>query len=88
MTRKDYVLLANAIANAIDTMKAIATMEPIPSEEERRSKDFATVVFIANIARALENENPRFDTKRFTKACYETPATIRARREEITAQLA
>lgn len=75
MTRRDYVLLANAIANAIDTMKEIPSMDP-------------RVIFIENIAHALEGENPRFDRKRFTKACYETPATIRARREEITAQLA
>lgn len=75
MTRKDYELLAKALANAIDTMKEIPSLDP-------------RVIFIENIGYALEGDNPRFDRLRFTRACWETPATIRARREEITAQLA
>lgn len=75
MTRRDYVLLAKAIANAIDTMKEIPSLDP-------------RVIFIENIAYALEGDNPHFDRARFTKACYETPATIRARRDAITDQLA
>jgi hypothetical protein len=74
MTRKDYVLLSNAIANGIDDASGI--------------NGLTGYAIIQRIADALATDNPRFDRERFIKACNDTPATIRARREEITAQLA
>lgn len=73
MTRKDYVLLANAIANGIDDANGI--------------NGLTGYAIIQRIADALATDNPRFNRERFLKACHDTPATIRARREAITAQL-
>ena len=63
MTRRDYVLLANAIGLALDDI------------EEMSLRDFENVatVIISRIANALESDNPRFDHKRFTRACVMTP---------------
>lgn len=75
MTRKDYVLLANAIANGIDDANKI------------EYQGFTGHAIIQRIADALATDNPRFNRERFIKACNDTPATIRARREAIVAQL-
>lgn len=60
MTRKDYVLLAAALASVRPTSKA-AQHEPILAAQHK--------VDCAAIADALGRDNPRFDTLRFLKAC-------------------
>lgn len=63
MTRKDYVLLANAIGIALDDIEEMTTLD---------FENVATAI-ISRIANALQADNPRFDQKRFTKACVMTP---------------
>ncbi len=60
MTRKDYILIAEAV-------KASRPETPhSPDDKPYLSQCFAT----ANaLARALANDNPRFDRERFLKAC-------------------
>lgn len=55
MTRKDYVLIANAIATA--KLNADREERPIISRAA------------SHIAYALRRENSRFDTSRFMAAC-------------------
>ena len=55
MTRKDYILIAAAIAAAkIDAMTGA---------------EYARKCITHNIALALASDNPRFDRERFLKAC-------------------
>ncbi len=54
MTRKDYVLLAAAIAKAPAFAASLRT---------------AKASYAALIADALASDNPRFDRARFLKAC-------------------
>ena len=57
MTRKDYVLIAEAIKDTREeyalTDSAVNTLSAL----------------VAVISSRLENENPRFDVERFEKAC-------------------
>lgn len=55
MTRKDYVLIANAVNLAKD--------QAAPAE---RNQIYWTAHFIAN---ALRRDNPRFEKARFMEAC-------------------
>lgn len=55
MTRKDYVLIAAAIAAA-----EIHAMD---------GAEYARKCIAHNIALALATDNPRFDRERFLKAC-------------------
>jgi hypothetical protein len=59
MTRKDYVLIA----------EAAATARPNPRSD--RGKDWydGWHVTVCALANALANDNPRFDRERFLKAC-------------------
>lgn len=54
MTRKDYVLLAKAIANGIDDANGI--------------NGLTGYAIIERIADALASDNPRFDRERFITA--------------------
>lgn len=60
MTRRDYVLLATAIANAMSECKA-GTIISNDALGVARARDY--------IADALERDNPRFDRARFIAAC-------------------
>lgn len=56
MTRRDYVLLAETIRHSLeecDTEEQVWTVEAVRDR----------------IARALSDDNPRFDTARFVEAC-------------------
>ena len=55
MTRKDYILLADALRAAIEAL-----------DEPRR---MGAKLAATEIAHRLEDENPRFDYERFLKAC-------------------
>lgn len=55
MTRKDYVLLADALRAAIEAL-----------DEPRR---MGAKLAATEIAHRLEDDNPRFDYERFLKAC-------------------
>ncbi len=57
MTRKDYVLIAEALKKA----------RPTPSDYNSAHVQFRADVTL--IADALANDNPRFDRERFLKAC-------------------
>jgi len=58
MTRKDYVLLANAIAKGID--------------DANGANGLTAYAIIERIADALASENPRFDRERFITATRAT----------------
>ena len=60
MTRKDYVLLANAIANGIDDANGI--------------NGLTGYAIVERIADALASDNPRFDRERFITATRATRA--------------
>ena len=64
MTRKDYVLLAQAIAS----LRAVYPQQPIESGRDA-GFDHGTKQAAQYIAAALASENPRFDRERFLKAC-------------------
>lgn len=59
MTRKDYQLIAEAIRPYADSLY------------RNRLKDMESAVetVAIRIARALEKENPRFDSDKFMEAC-------------------
>lgn len=56
MTRKDYILIAAALRQAIELCA-----DPI----SRAAAGFAA----GKVCNALEQDNPRFDRERFLKAC-------------------
>lgn len=60
MTKKDYVLIASVLSNAM-----------LCASESGANNSQATMIrFIAcQFADKLANENPRFDRARFLKAC-------------------
>ena len=58
MTRKDYVLLANAIAKGID--------------DANGANGLTAYAIIERIADALASDNPRFDRERFIVATRST----------------
>lgn len=58
MTRKDYVLIADALAQPI---------RPLTGHEHAMTIAWGETV--RNLTRALANDNPRFDRARFLKAC-------------------
>ena len=65
MTRKDYVLIANAI-NA-SRPKDDGTWQ---SEDMLFGATFAWKRTVEDMANALYCTNPRFDRERFVNACY------------------
>ncbi|NDE72171.1 MAG: hypothetical protein EB054_05690 [Actinobacteria bacterium] len=75
MTRKDYVLLAKAINNALDEIEGSSELSEDPFKSVR--------LVVTSIATALESENPRFDYQKFISASYAT----QAHREAVLAQL-
>lgn len=87
MTRKDYVLLANAIGATIDAIDLRCADNTPEVMEIWRARRGAIDILLINLSKALASDNPRFDRDRFAKACEETPALRIAHREEITAQL-
>ena len=58
MTRKDYVLIAEALARPI---------KPVIGHEH--AMKIAWEEACANVADALAKDNPRFDRARFLRAC-------------------
>lgn len=56
MTRKDYVVIADAIANSRKLLRDNMTAE-----------QFLNTVLIPEIATALQSDNPNFDKPRFIK---------------------
>lgn len=55
MTRKDYVLLADALKVAVNALNPPECLGAFLAANE--------------IAHVLANDNPRFDRRRFLKAC-------------------
>lgn len=73
MTRKDYILIAKAITNTQERIKA-STFGPIgdngkayPVDKEEQLRGVRRVA--AHLADALAADNPNFDAARFLKAC-------------------
>jgi hypothetical protein len=57
MTRKDYVLIADTLANLM-------------SDFNNGGEDFVSLSLVAQeLADTLEADNPRFDRERFLTAC-------------------
>lgn len=64
MTRKDYVLIAKAISDALDTL------DDAPNAVELMEDAQASIsILIDQLAKALATDNPRFDADRFRLAC-------------------
>jgi len=59
MTRKDYVLIANAISDLMISQRDRGAFAHAPSLDE----------VARELAYALEGDNPRFDRARFLQAC-------------------
>lgn len=78
MTKKDYELIARAVAVSLD---AVQTSELYTPEEAIR----LTILVLMD---ALERENPRFDRQKFATQATATANRIKAWRETIEAQLA
>jgi hypothetical protein len=66
MTRKDYVLLARALANSLSILDNVSTS---PATVAARSQQW--VADCTSIANALAGDNAKFDKARFLKACGE-----------------
>lgn len=77
MTRKDYELLAGAIGSAFDDIEA-----------KGYDLDLIGTAIVSRISSALALDNPRFDEKRFTRACLMTPKTVDQRRKYFENALA
>ena len=67
MTKKDYILIANAIDKAATSNKVYSL-----------THDYAAVrtVYVNSIADALQTDNPLFDRKRFNDACEKSSLTM------------
>lgn len=63
MTRKDYVLIADAIKHSADQLP-----EQFKYEFSHVSETVYRTV-ISRLSAALKAENPQFDADRFSKAC-------------------
>lgn len=61
MTRKDYILIAEAIKQARTTVRAHPTTLVFP--------DQGIGITVSYIAEALADDNPSFDAERFIAAC-------------------
>lgn len=61
MTKKDYELIAGALAGAMGA--------DIDSDVIARDYRFGVKEAARRIARVLANDNPRFDQDRFNQAC-------------------
>lgn len=58
MTRKDYILLAHALAGAFPISENVTPVQ-------------AWELAVKAVSDALKSDNPRFDAERFDKACKE-----------------
>ena len=65
MTRKDFELIAGALAKNAQFLPTNNRGEPIPSGEWRQHQEIAEA-----LADALATTNPRFDRDRFVAACF------------------
>jgi len=63
MTKKDYILIAEAIRDVYDYQKES------DGKGSKALKQGAIEVTVVNIADALRHDNPRFDSRKFVKAC-------------------
>jgi hypothetical protein len=66
MTRKDYVLLARALADSLSILDNVSTS---PATVAARSQQWRADV--ESVANALAGDNAAFDKARFLKACGE-----------------
>ena len=64
MTRKDYILIAKAISDALDRI------DDAPNAIELAEDAHASIgIIIEQLAKALATDNPRFQADRFRLAC-------------------
>lgn len=61
MTKKDYILIANSIKNAQDSLLYASTN---PGETKRSIEIVSKI-----LSMSLQNDNPLFNTDKFLKAC-------------------
>jgi hypothetical protein len=70
MTRKDYVLLAEALnAARCNTDGGYSSV----TEEQRRQRMHGVAIAARAVCHALARENARFDSERFLAACGTQP---------------
>jgi hypothetical protein len=65
MTRKDYILIAEALTRALVRARAIAHDEPETAPQHRAVGVFYAAEWLSEM---LARDNPRFDRERFLKA--------------------
>jgi len=81
MSRKDYILLAEALGKAQGTMdKAIASL----SAESKVRAQAVMMTVLNYVVVALGRDNPRFDSERFVDAVFDAAeaARIKVKEEE------
>lgn len=64
MTKKDYELIASEISYSLETERRIAR-----EGNDTIVAQLALTMLAKNLAKTLSQENARFDTERFLKAC-------------------
>jgi len=75
MTRKDYILIAAAIANTREHYAKYQAHDPVAADKAIRA-------VARSLAAALQIENPRFDRETFLAACDMETATVAAQLTE------
>ena len=76
MTRKDYILIANAFQ---DQKKFMEHFPMHYSTEQKQAVEDQIASLARNLATALKIDNPDFDRVRFLQACghgYDKPASL------------
>jgi hypothetical protein len=66
MTRKDYILIANAFQ---DQKKLMAQFPLHYSKEQKQAVEDQMAALVRSIAGAIKRDNPNFDRVRFLRAC-------------------
>lgn len=71
MTRKDYVAIAEVIKSSLDTMKeGLGVMAyDYDSFSFTAGHDSALEAISQGLIKVFEEDNPRFDSERFLRAC-------------------
>lgn len=64
MTKKDYVLIAAAIAEGVRD-----SWEERAHSYRKVEPAYTAACIVANLSEALKSDNPRFDCTRFEDAC-------------------
>lgn len=64
MTKKDYEVIAAAVATVVDSIGTLDT-------DAKWAQNEALTEFVSILSASLEADNPRFDADRFYTSCFE-----------------